>query len=286
MIISVVLPFAQISVMTLVFALGLRTDPADLTYLLHRPSQLLRSLLSINLAMPLVAALIVSLLSIEPPVRTVIIALGLAPLPPLLPAKPAKAGGNAAYTLSLLVSAAMFAIVSIPLSIEIIERVIGLPLQVPPAAIAKVVLMTIIIPLGLGLTVRHFAASIAETISGPLSRLAGLILLLTLVILVIASGSAMLAQIGNGTLLALALFIVAGLLIGHLLGGPEPSDRTVLAMATASRHPGVAIALISATFPDTVAVLPVVLLYMITSAIIDAPYIAWRKKSGAVLLSV
>jgi len=45
-------------------------------------------------------------------------------------------------------------------------------------------------------------------------------------------------------------------------------------------------ALISVTFPDTEAVLPIVLLYLITNAIIDAPYIAWRKKSGAILPSV
>jgi BASS family bile acid:Na+ symporter len=174
----------------------------------------------------------------------------------------------------------------LPLSIEIIERVIGVPLQVPPLAIAKVLLMTILVPLGLGLIVRRFAASVAERISAPLSRFAGLLLLLSLVLLVFSSGSEMLARIGGGTLLALALFILAGLLVGHLLGGPEPNDRTVLAISTATRHPGVAMALISVTFPDTQAVLPIVLIYMIINTIIDAPYIAWRKKSGAGLPSV
>jgi BASS family bile acid:Na+ symporter len=56
----------------------------------------------------------------------------------------------------------------------------------------------------------------------------------------------MISLVGNGTILALGAFTLAGLAAGHLLGGPNRDDCTVLALATASRHPGVALAIASA----------------------------------------
>src|SRR5690606_41821850 len=49
-------------------------------------------------------------------------------------------------------------------------------------------------------------------------------------------------MIGNGTLAVLALFTLVGVAVGHLLGGPDPNNRTVLALASGTRHPGVALA--------------------------------------------
>jgi BASS family bile acid:Na+ symporter len=47
--------------------------------------------------------------------------------------------------------------------------------------------------------------------------------------------------LGDGTVVAAVLLSALGLLVGHLLGGPDPENRTVLALATVSRHPGVAL---------------------------------------------
>jgi hypothetical protein len=44
--------------------------------------------------------------------------------------------------------------------------------------------------------------------------------------------------VGNGAVLPIIAFVLVGLVIGHLLGGPTPENRTALAFSTASRHPG------------------------------------------------
>src|SRR5688572_21294737 len=49
------------------------------------------------------------------------------------------------------------------------------------------------------------------------------------------------------TLVALVLITLLSLAVGHVLGGPDEDDRTVLAFATASRHPGVAIVVANLT---------------------------------------
>ena len=66
--------------------------------------------------------------------------------------------------------------------------------------------------------------------------------------------------IGNGSLAAIVAFVFIGLAAGHLLGGPEPANRTVLAFTTSSRHPGIAIAIASANFPGQKLVFAVILL--------------------------
>ena len=76
------------------------------------------------------------------------------------------------------------------------------------------------------------------------------------------------------------VFVLASLLIGHLLGGPDPGDRTVLALASASRHPAVAMAAASAiSAPEKhPAVSAAVLLAFLVSAIVTGPYVKWRKR--------
>jgi BASS family bile acid:Na+ symporter len=287
MTIAELVPLAvKVSIMLLVLALGLKTDATVLTFLVTRPSLLVRSLLSINLIMPIIAAVIVRLFALHPPVGLMIAALALAPLPPILPGKQAKAGADMAYAISLLTSAALFALISIPMSAEVIGRFLGVSLHVPVLPILKLVLSSIIVPLGLGLLARRVLPDVAERVSGPLSKVATLLLLLALIPILLGAWRGMLAQVGDGTVAALALFTVAGLAVGHLLGGPDPSDRTVLALSTASRHPGIALALVHMAAPDAKAALPLLLLYLLVSAIVGAPYVAWRKTVGVKLPSV
>jgi BASS family bile acid:Na+ symporter len=83
--------------------------------------------------------------------------------------------------------------------------------------------------------------------------------------------------LGNGVGLMLAVFALIGLLVGHLLGGPVPGDRTTLAISTAARHPAVAMTIVSATQADKKSALAVILLYLIISFIVTIPYQRWRK---------
>jgi BASS family bile acid:Na+ symporter len=79
----------------------------------------------------------------------------------------------------------------------------------------------------------------------------------------------------GGTVLSLAAFVLAGLIIGHALGGPEPDNRPVLALATALRHPAVALAIAHANLPAQRLAAAEVFLYLILSGILSALYLSW-----------
>ena len=85
-------------------------------------------------------------------------------------------------------------------------------------------------------------------------------------------------MIGDGTVIAFAVFALIGLEVGHLFGGPDPENRSVLALANASPHPGVAIAVGATLFPGQKLVALAVLLSLIVGSIISIPYTLWRKR--------
>ena len=57
--------------------------------------------------------------------------------------------------------------------------------------------------------------------------------------------------------------------------------RTILAMANASRHPGVAIALAQATYPNQKLAAPAVFLYLLVSSLVSPLRAAWARKQQA-----
>jgi BASS family bile acid:Na+ symporter len=102
------------------------------------------------------------------------------------------------------------------------------------------------------------------------------VLLLGALLIVVSAAPTMWQQIGDGTILVLVAFILVGLLAGHALGGPDPEERTDLALATASRHPGIALATAQIAVPSAQAVTALVAIYLLVNVVIGLPYIKWR----------
>ncbi|HEY1447821.1 MAG TPA: hypothetical protein VGF33_04750 [Caulobacteraceae bacterium] len=262
----------------IVFCLGLQVDPGDFAYLFHKPSLLARSLLSMIIVMPILAVALVLAFKLTPIVAILLLALSLSPVPPVLPGKTLKAGGSSAYVFSLLATASVLAIATVPIGVEVFERVFQVPLHISLSVVTKVVGISVLAPLAAGLAVGRLAAKVAGRIARPLSRLGAVMFLAGFLVLLISALPVAVSLLGNGTLAAVAGFSVAGYVVGHLLGGPEPENRTVLANFTASRHPGVAIAIIGANFPGQKQMIGAAVLYLLVNAVISFGYQAWRRR--------
>jgi BASS family bile acid:Na+ symporter len=264
----------------IVFSLGLRATRADLLYVVSRPGRLLRSLLAMGVVMPLVATGLSLGFDLHPAVKTGLIALSLAPVPPILPRKELQAGGHGSYVIGLLVAAALLAIVYIPLAEHFLRLLFGVGTDRPPTMIAWLVAITVLLPVAAGIVVRRLAPALAERLASPQNTVATNLLALVCVLLLLHSWRAALALVGDGHVLALAVFVAIGLFVGHRLGGPEPENRIVLALSTASRHPGVALAIASTTSPEEKLVIGAVLLYLIVNTILSIPYVKWARRQA------
>jgi len=276
--IEVILLVLKVSIMLSVFAIGLKATFAEATFLFRRPGHLLRAFLSMNVLMPLVALVLAAPFDLHPAVKIALVVISVSPTPPIFPKKAHKAGGKDEYDIGLLVEAAVLAVILIPITLEILEKITGIPLAMPALSVALLVLTTILAPLLVGMAVRKIAPAIADRAAKPIGVLASVLLILSALPVLIGMAPTVFSFIGDGRVISLAAFALAGLIIGHLLGGPEPENRPVLALATSCRHPAVALAIAHANFPNQKLTAAAVFLYVISSAILSALYLAGNKR--------
>jgi BASS family bile acid:Na+ symporter len=265
------------SVLLIVLSVALRCTPRAVTSLFRNPSLLVRSLLSMNVLLPLFAALMVALVELRPAIEIALVALSISPVPPFLPRKQLALVADQEYVIGLLGASSLLAFVLAPLTVELVGVLSTRGFSLAPLAIAKVVAVTVLVPFLFGMIVRRVSPAFAERASPLADRIGILLLIIAILPLIVKLWPAMISLLGSGTGLAIIAFTGVGLALGHMLGGPDSDHQTVLALATATRHPGVALTIAAANFPDETLIAPALMLYLLVSAIVSAPYVRWRQ---------
>lgn len=262
----------KVSLFALVMSIGMASSWRHAIWLLRSPGLLARSVLSMQLLVPLIAVLMATKLPLPTGVKVAIVLLSLSPVPPVLPGKAVKVGGNRPFAVSLLAVSGLLAIAIIPASLAILNKLTEFTLGIAPMVVAKLVAASILVPLGVGLIVSAFKPELARRASPIIDKIGMACLLLGVTPMIVAMFPAMRTLVGNGTLAVCAVLCLAGLLIGHSLGGPDRGDRTVLALASAMRHPAIAIALAKANFSHEPFAVPAILLYLLVALAVRLPY--------------
>lgn len=267
-----------LGIVLLVAGIGIRARPEQTLLLLRRPALALRAMLAMYVLVPLFVLLLVRFVPLQAGVGAVLLGFAVSPVLPPWAKKGAAAGGKDDYAIGLQVLSSVVALLGIPLMIGIGYRMFGVTTTLEPMAVERVLLITVAVPLALGMGLTRFYPHAAPRLGALADRVGGVIVLLGTVVLVIAKGRAMLGVLGQGTLVVTVAVILFGMLVGHLLGGPDPGNRGALASASVLRHPATALMLASGAFPEREAtVIGAVLLYLLTSLLITVPYERWRK---------
>ena len=270
----------QLSIVCTVFGFGLKATPRDLVYLFRQPGLLFRSLLSVFVVMPIVALGMTTMVDFRRGAEIALMALSISPVPPLLPNREMKAGGQESYGLALMATLALVSIVAVPLAAAILHRVFDVPLNADAAGIARVALVMAVLPLLAGVAVRAYMPAVADRIERPVSVVAKVLLPVTVLLLLAGTWRMVATAVGGGAVVAMVVFVAIGLIVGDFLGGPNPEDAIVLALSTACRHPAIALSVAAANSPDEQAVGPI-LLYLIVNFIVGMAYLKWRQPAVA-----
>jgi BASS family bile acid:Na+ symporter len=270
----------QASIMLTVFSFGLAATFGDVLYVVRRPRTLVVSLVSMFIVMPFVALALVLVLDPPQVARVALVALALSPVPPILFNRQRKAGGKASYGLGLTATVSVLSIVLVPALVAFLGRLLDRPFQLGAAAVAGQVVVAVVVPLAVGMVVRAFLPRTADRLMGPAALVANLVLLGAVVIVFIAAFPRLGQVLTAGTVAAIVLFTGLGLAFGHVLAGPDPADSAVLALASAVRHPGIALAVAGANFPS-LDVGAAIILYLLVGAAVSAPYIARMHRRSA-----
>lgn len=267
-----------LGIVLLVVAIGIRARLEDPLLLLHEPALAVRAMVAMYVLLPAFVLLLVRLLPLQTGVGVVLLGFAVSPvLPPWAP-KGAAVGGKADYVIGLQLLSTGVALLVAPLMIWIGNRAFGVVAPFEPMTMVVVLLATVVVPLAIGMGINRFKPAPAPRLADLANRVGGALLLLGVVVLLIVHGRAILGAIGQFTLFAIVAVVLAGLLVGHLLGGPDPGNRGALASATVLRHPAIALLLATGVFPGHEAtVMGAVLLYLLTALLLNVPYERWRK---------
>jgi BASS family bile acid:Na+ symporter len=269
---SLVMLSFQVSLLLTVFSFGLQATWGDVLFLVRRPGLLVRSLVAMFVIVPVAVILLVQAFDTPRTEEIVLVALAFSPVPPLLPRKLQKAGARTGYSVGLLATMSLLSIVVVPLLVSLTGIYVHRQLFASTTAIGRLIVRSVVLPLLAGLLVRQLVPRFARRVETPIGAGASVLLLAAVLVLLIETASDLWRLSDVETLLMMAAFVGIGLVAGHLLGGPEHEHQGVLALASATRHPGIALTLANANYPGE-RFGGTVLLYLLVCALLCVPYI-------------
>lgn len=258
----------------IVFALALRARASDALYLFTHPGAGLRAFVAIFVVVPVVALVLAAAFDLPDPVRIALLAIALSPLPPILPRKQLKAGAGVNYVTGLLFGAAVASVIIAPLGLLFVDWLLPRQSLLHPMSVIPPVLIGTAMPIVLGVVVhRLLGDERALKLADPVAKLGTIVFFLIALVLIGALAPQMWQVIGNGTVVALSAMILAGAGASYWLGNRNPGEKSALLLAATARHPGVAIAIASANFPDAKLAPAAILLGTLLSVIIAIPFL-------------
>lgn len=272
---------APLSVALIVFAEALGIAPKGvLAFLRDRPGVVLRSLIAALVLVPAAALMLIFILRPPPAVAVGLSILVACPPAPLMIKAATKKGGDAAFMATLHLSLALLAVVTVPAVLYALAVSLGFNALVDPASLLSILGKTILLPIGLGLAINALFPGWAHR-AAPLLGKVGSVGLLIVVIAIAGVLYTSLLAMDAWSYGVIAVVAVAALAIGHFMIGAQYGDkRTVLAVESAVRHPGLAIAIGTTNFTAQ-QTLPVLVPCIVTFMLIANIYLFLRGRTPA-----
>ncbi len=182
---------------------------------------------------PVIGLLITKTLPLDEPYVIVVLLCSLAPCAPFLQQMVGKANGDVGFAGALIPLVAVGTVVFMPLMAP--YMITGLTISA--WALAKPLLLTILLPLVIGAAIRHYTDQGATEIFPAVKGLALISTLLTVTWCLVLYGKDMFNTAGEFALLAMTIFMVAVAIITYVFGfGLKQNQRSVMALGMGTRN--------------------------------------------------
>jgi len=182
---------------------------------------------------PAVGYLIIWILPLAEPYVVVVLLCSLAPTAPFLQQMVGKARGDMPFAGALIPLVAVGTVVLMPLMAPLMIKGVSISAW----ALAKPLLLTILLPLIIGAAIRYYNDTMATKIFPATKLIAQLSTLLTIVWCLVLYGSSMLDTAGSFALLSMTLFMVGMAVVTYYFGfGLKQAQRSVMALSMGTRN--------------------------------------------------
>ena len=266
-------------VLTSMLAMGLSLTIPMIIQPLKNVSLVVRALLANFILVPLLAYLILLVIPMDQSLGTGLIVLACAAGAPFLPKLVQGAKGDVAFGVGLMVMLMVVTIIYLPIVLPLLLSGV----EVDPWAIAQSLIVTMLVPLVIGLLIKSHSPDAADHWFPVMNKISSLTVLLLLVAGLGLNASNIVGLIGSGGLLGLLIFIIGALLIGLILGGRDNQVRSVMGLGTAQRNVAAAIVVSTQNFPgsDTLVLVLVAAIFMLLVLLPTARQFGARSSTGS-----
>jgi BASS family bile acid:Na+ symporter len=232
----------------------------------------------------LVPGLTVTLLlatHVRPIISVAFLILSVCPGAPFGPPLTAMAKGAVGTSVGLMVILAGSSGILAPMLLRLLLRYISgdESLHVDAVAMFRTLLVTQLLPLSAGLTVRLWRPDHAARIKKAFDLATNVLLLITFSV-VLAVQYRILIEIRLIGYFAMLGLSIASLAIGWFSGGADPGIRKALGLTTAFRNAGLAMVIASGSFAGTPVLSAVVAFTIVSTLGTVAPALWWGKRTS------
>jgi len=271
--------FATVAVFAVMFALGLMLGREQIAAALQRRVVLVAVVFAVVVPVPALAVLAVKLFALKGPIAAGIVLMSISPGAPVALRRALDAGGSREFAPALHLAIVMLAVVTVPLSVAILDWIFAVDFTVTPFHIGRQVFFAQLLPLTLGAVLRAVRPALAAKLEAPLGRF-GNLLLLALGIMVLVDMPSIIAAVGWVPMIAGVAMTACALAVGAAFAWRDPEVRPAAAIAAAMRNPG--LALVIATVNHTPpAVTAAVIGYALGLGVTIIAFLQWCKWRGA-----
>jgi BASS family bile acid:Na+ symporter len=245
-----------LTLIEMMVAIGLSVTLADLTGVARNWRLVLQAGMANYVCVPAVTVgLLILFHPADPLVSAGFLILAVCPGAPFGPPCTRIAKGNVAVAVGLMVLLAGSSAIAAPLLLQAL-----LPwtsengtLRVDAVKIVGTLLVTQLLPLCVGLGLRHWRPGLAERFQKP-ANVGSAVLGLSTVGLILVIQFHLLAEIGWRGWVGMSALLMASCASGWLLGGPGIDNRKAMALTASLRNVGVGLVIATGNFPGTAAV--------------------------------
>lgn len=182
---------------------------------------------------PTIGYLIIWILPLAEPYVIVILLTSLAPTAPFLQQMVSKAQGDMTFAGALIPLVSVGTVIFMPLMAPMMIQGV----EISTWALAKPLLLTILIPLIIGAAIRYYNDNTATKIFPATKLIAQLSTLLTIIWCLVLYGSSMLDTAGSFALLSMTLYMVGMAVITYYFGfGLKQAQKSVMALGMGTRN--------------------------------------------------
>jgi BASS family bile acid:Na+ symporter len=104
------------SIVFIVLSIGLAAPPGAIRAGFGKPMNIARAMVAMFLFFPMFALAVTWIIPLDPAARIALLALAVSPMPPILPIKEQKLGGELDYALAIQLAASLVALAAAPLA--------------------------------------------------------------------------------------------------------------------------------------------------------------------------